>query len=103
MTEPGTPKILTWRGNKVYRCRLCAFDSTDKAKFEAHFRMRHAPFQVIDGGKAATSAPDIHRMTRDQLNIYGPEHGVPNAADIGMYPTKADVIAAIEAARKEED
>lgn len=103
MTEPNTPNILKWRGQKVYRCRLCAFDSTDQAKFEDHFRRRHAPFQVIDGGKAATtSAPDIHKMTRDELNIYGPEHGVPNAADTGVYPTKADVIAAIEAAYTEE-
>lgn len=46
-----TPEILKWRKQKVYRCRLCAFDSLDKARFEDHFTKAHPPLRVIDGGK----------------------------------------------------
>lgn len=103
MSSPDTPQELTWRGVTVYRCRLCAFDTTEREKFEDHFRKVHAPFQIIDGARGTTSgAPDIHAMTRDDLNIYGPQHGVPDAADKSVYPTKADLIAAIEAAQAQE-
>ena len=52
MTEKRTPTPITakWHGEKIYRCRLCAFDSTDRKKFEDHFAKMHPPFQVIDGG-----------------------------------------------------
>lgn len=99
MTEPSTPKLLTWRGQKVYRCRLCAFDTTDKATFEDHFRKRHAPFQVIEGRKQQVI--DLHSMTRDQLNTEAGKHGIEDASSLTVYPTKADLIAAIEAAPKE--
>lgn len=49
--KDSSPEILKWRNQKVYRCRLCAFDSTDKAKFEDHFAKVHPPLRVIDGGK----------------------------------------------------
>lgn len=103
MSTPDTPKELTWRGHTVYRCRLCAFDSTEREKFEDHFRKVHAPFQIIDGMAGVTStAPDYHQMTRAELDIYGAEHGIADAADKSVYPTKADLIAAIDAALAQE-
>ena len=44
------PIMGEWRKTKVYRCRLCAFDSTDRAKFEDHFAKAHPPLQIFDGG-----------------------------------------------------
>lgn len=52
-----TPINATWRGEKLYRCRLCAFDSTDKRRFEEHFARMHPPLEVIEGGKADTPKP----------------------------------------------
>jgi len=52
MTKDSTPETLKWKGSKVYRCRLCAFDTLDKAVFEDHFAKVHAPLQVIEGRKA---------------------------------------------------
>lgn len=57
MTDESTPKLLKWRGETIYRCRLCAFDSTDKKKFEDHFRIAHPPLRIIDGGKDAAQEP----------------------------------------------
>lgn len=55
-----TPKILKWRDQKLYRCRLCSFDSFDKARFEQHFATKHPPMRVIDGGKHdETNVPDV--------------------------------------------
>lgn len=51
-------EVLTWGKRKVYRCRLCAFDSLDKAKFEDHFAKKHAPLRVIEGGKEDTKQAD---------------------------------------------
>lgn len=56
MTDDKTPKLLKWRGAKVYRCRLCDFDTTSKEKFEDHFAKAHPVLRVIDGGKK--DAPD---------------------------------------------
>lgn len=92
------PQLLRWRGTKIYRCRLCAFDTPDKARFEDHFRKTHAPFQVIEGRKE-----DPQRMNREELNAYAGRYGVQDAANTNLYPTKADLIAAIEAAQKGED
>lgn len=52
MKRDSTPDTLKWKGEKVYRCRLCAFDSLDRAVFEDHFAKVHAPLQVIEGRKA---------------------------------------------------
>ncbi|HWV23258.1 MAG TPA: hypothetical protein VNZ58_03635 [Thermomicrobiales bacterium] len=52
------PIMGEWRKTKVYRCRLCAFDSTDRAKFEDHFAKAHPPLQILDGGLIDESAPD---------------------------------------------
>lgn len=38
---------------------------------------------------------DLSKLTRDELNNYAGELGMPDAAE---YPNKADLIAAIEAA-----
>lgn len=38
---------------------------------------------------------DLSKMTRDELNNYAGELGLPDAAE---YPNKSDLIAAIEAA-----
>ncbi len=93
------PKILTWNNTKVYRCRLCAFDTFNKATFEDHFRRVHPPFEVIDG-TAPAAAPVTHEMTRDQLREHAEAIGV---TDLPASATKADIIAAIEAATKDED
>ena len=45
------PKILKWRKQKLYRCRLCAYDSLDRKQFEDHFAKAHPPLRVIVGGK----------------------------------------------------
>lgn len=57
------PEILKWKKHKVYRCRLCAFDSLDKKKFEDHFAKVHPPLRVIDGGKdEAPESPDTGEL-----------------------------------------
>lgn len=58
MTDERRPELLKWRGKKVYRCRLCAFDSLDKRKFEDHFAKVHAPVRIIDGGKSKSVEPE---------------------------------------------
>lgn len=92
------PTILTWKGAKVYQCRLCAFNTFTKATFEDHFRKVHPPLQIIEG-KADTSA-DLHDMTRDELKAHAAHIGV---TDVPASATKADLIAAIEATQKEKD
>ncbi len=52
MKRDSTPDTLKWRGEKVYRCRLCPFDSLDRAVFEDHFAKVHAPLQVIEGQRS---------------------------------------------------
>lgn len=59
----GEPEILKWRERKVYRCRLCAFDSLDRKKFEDHFAKSHVPFRVIEGGK--TEEPEVPVSTEE--------------------------------------
>ena len=101
MTDEPTPITATWRGEKVYRCRLCAFDTLDRAKFEDHFAKAHPPFRIIDGGKAdAPPETDIHKMTRDELNSYAETLGIADPENTETYPTKADVIAAIDAEKE---
>lgn len=51
-------KIIKWRGNKVYRCRHCAFDTLDKQRFEQHIVSAHPPLRVIQGGKQAVVEPE---------------------------------------------
>lgn len=97
MTTP-TPEMVKWRGKKVYRCRLCAFDTFDKATFEDHFRKVHAPLQVIEGRRQ--KAASLDSMTRDELNAEAATYGIEDAANTTTYPTKADLIAAIEAVQK---
>lgn len=47
------PEILKWNKQKVYRCRLCAFDTLHQDKFEQHFAAVHPPLRVIKGDKQA--------------------------------------------------
>lgn len=47
------PEILKWKKQKVYRCRLCAFDTLHKDTFERHFATVHPPLQIIKGNKQA--------------------------------------------------
>ncbi len=83
-----TPEVLKWgRRTTIYRCRLCAFDTPDKAIFEDHFRKVHAPLQVIEARRQAVA--DLRaRADKDGVTLE------PSAK-------KADIIAAIEAAPKE--
>lgn len=102
--QKDTPQLLSWRGHKVYRCRLCSFDTTDRVRFEDHFRKAHAPLQVIEGRKKkadTNESPDLHKMTREELNSYAGWAGVTTDAE--DFANKADLIAAIEAAQKGED
>lgn len=59
MTKDSTPELLKWRKHKVFRCRLCAFDSLDKEKFEDHFAKAHPPLRVIDGAKKEPDDPAV--------------------------------------------
>lgn len=54
MTDERDPTPITgkWGKQKQYKCRLCAFDSLDRAAFIEHFRRAHPPLRIIDGGKA---------------------------------------------------
>jgi hypothetical protein len=93
-----TPETVKWKGKKAYRCRLCAFDTFDKAIFEDHFRKVHAPLEVIEARQAKPASLD--GMTRDELNAEAANYGIEDATNTTTYPTKADVIAAIEAVKK---
>lgn len=46
-------------------------------------------------------APNLHGMTRDELNDHAGGLGIADAADRSVYPTKDDLIAAIEAKQAE--
>lgn len=52
-----TPLNAKWNGQKLYRCRLCSFDSFDRKAFEKHFAKTHPPLQIIDGGKSEPDEP----------------------------------------------
>lgn len=52
-------KILKWRGNKVYRCRMCGYDTFSKEQFEDHIVRAHAPLRVIEGGKSQAPAEPV--------------------------------------------
>ena len=94
-TDNRTPITLTWGDEKLYRCRLCAFDTFDKAVFEDHFRKVHAPFEVLEARQAAVD--DLHSMTVAELKDKAEADGI----DLDSSAKKADIIAAIEAAPKE--
>ena len=99
-TDNRTPIELKWGvRTTLYRCRLCSFDTPDKAVFEDHFRKVHAPFEVIAAKQEQVT--DLHSMTRDQLETEAGKVGITDAGSHTIYPTKADLIAAIEAAPKE--
>ena len=82
-------KVITgqWNGHKQYRCRLCAFDSLDKAAFEDHFAKVHAPLQVIEGRKAKAQNPET--MTREELNAYATSVGLLRWASMDHHRYQA--------------
>ena len=41
--------VGSWRGVEKYSCRICAYDTLEKAKFIYHFSNMHPPLEVIDG------------------------------------------------------
>ena len=59
MSRDNTPEIGKWNKQKQYRCRLCAFDTLDKAQFEDHFAKVHAPLQVLEGFRAKQLDTDV--------------------------------------------
>lgn len=45
-----TPITGDWRGETLYKCRLCQFDTLEEPKFIAHFASTHPPLEILDGG-----------------------------------------------------
>lgn len=95
MTIP-EPGRLKWRGKQVYRCRLCAYDAFDKATYETHYQRAHAPLDAMAARRQ--NVDDLHKMTREELNSYAGWSGVTTDAE--DFANKAELIAAIEAARE---
>lgn len=96
MTIP-EPDTVKWKGKRAYRCRLCAFDTFDKATFEEHYRLVHAPLEVIAARRE--QAETLHTMTKAELTAEAEKAGV---TEIATTTKKADIIAAVEAAPKDE-
>lgn len=97
MTKDDGLNVVKWSGRKLYKCRLCAFDSLDRKAFERHFAERHPPLQIIEGGG---STDPLEGMTRDELNRLAADMGIKEVEEL---PTKADVITAIEAVSKTKE